>query len=141
MSMLPFRTRISGSNSFTFINILIYIKKEFPVIAQEIVFSVNCKIILNSKFKSMACISLLLCYRAGDTRGLVAIPPLPPTALFCVAKERKKKSFNEETIKRLTNVQNVTVLAILERLEFKNFSCHPTVVTGNTFQCSIASSL
>ena len=33
----------------------------------------------------MACISLLLCYRAGDTGGLGAIP------IFCVAKEKKKK--------------------------------------------------
>ena len=83
----------------------------------------------------MACISLLLCYRAGDTGGLGAIP------IFCVAKEKKKRrkeSFNAETIKRLTSVQNVTVLAILERLEFKNFSCRPTMVTGSAFQCSMA---
>ena len=34
--------------------------------------------------------------------------------------------------------QNVTVLVILEILEFKDFSCRPTVVDGNTFQCSMA---
>ena len=35
--------------------------------------------------------------------------------------------------------ENVTALAILERLEFKTFSCLPTMVADNTFQCSIAS--
>ena len=34
--------------------------------------------------------------------------------------------------------QNVTVLAILECLEFKIFSCPPTMVADNTFQCSMA---
>ena len=34
--------------------------------------------------------------------------------------------------------QNITVLAILECLEFKNFSCQPTVVASNTFQCKMA---
>ena len=53
----------------------------------------------------------------------------------CVAKEKKetkekKESFNAETIKKRTNVQNVTVLAILEPLEFKNFSCRLTVSGG-----------
>ena len=33
---------------------------------------------------------------------------------------------------------NVTVLAILECLKFKNFSCLPTIVADNTFQCSLA---
>ena len=28
-------------------------------------------------------------------------------------------------------------VTILERLEFKNFSCRPTMVASNTFQCSI----
>ena len=53
----------------------------------------------------------------------------------CVAKEKKetkekKESFNAETIKTRTNVQNVTVLAILEPLEFKNFSCRLTMSGG-----------
>ena len=34
--------------------------------------------------------------------------------------------------------QNVTVLAILERLEFKNFSYQRTMMADNTFQCSMA---
>ena len=58
----------------------------------------------------MASMSLLLCYRDDDV----------------------------ETIKRLTKVQNVTVLTIPERLQFKIFSCRPTMLTGNTFQCSMA---
>ena len=41
----------------------------------------------------------------------------------------------------LKNCQNITVLAILERPGFKNFSCRPTMVASNTFQCSMASSL
>ena len=33
--------------------------------------------------------------------------------------------------------QNIIVLAILEHLEFENFSCWPTMVVDNTFQCSM----
>ena len=33
----------------------------------------------------------------------------------------------------LDQIQNVTALAILERLELKFFSCRPTMVTDNTF--------
>ena len=33
--------------------------------------------------------------------------------------------------------QIVTVLSILERLEFKNFSCQPTMVVDIPFQCSM----
>ena len=32
---------------------------------------------------------------------------------------------------------HVSVLAILERLEFKRFTFPPIMVTGNTFQCSV----
>ena len=47
--------------------------------------------------------------------------------------------FEEEAIERLSlKSKNVTVLAILGYLEFKSFSCQPTMVAGNTFQCSIA---
>ena len=69
--------------------------------------------------------------------------------IFFVAKKRdtkeKRKSFKSETIKRLSikllkNYQNVTVLASLERLEFK-FSGRPTRVANNTFQCSMAPTL
>ena len=38
-------------------------------------------------------------------------------------------------------VQNVTVLTILEPLEFKSFSYRPTMVADNTFQCSMACAL
>ena len=34
--------------------------------------------------------------------------------------------------------QKFTALDILERLEFKTFSCWPTMVAGNTFQCDMA---
>ena len=34
--------------------------------------------------------------------------------------------------------QNIIVLAILERLEFKTFYYRPTMVADNTFQCSTA---
>ena len=66
--------------------------------------------------------------------------------LFCVAKRKKgnkgeKKSFKAETIKGCHQGQNVTVLAILEYPEFKNFSCRPTMVVDNTFQCSMAPTL
>ena len=37
--------------------------------------------------------------------------------------------------------QNVTVLAILERLEFKTFSCRPTMVAGNALQSSMITPL
>ena len=38
--------------------------------------------------------------------------------------------------------QNViTVLIILELLEFKTFSCRTTMVTDNTFQCSMTPTL
>ena len=39
------------------------------------------------------------------------------------------------------NCQNITVLAILERPEFKTFPCRPTMVASNAFQCSMAPSL
>ena len=78
--------------------ISIYIKKEqaFPAIAQGIVFSGNCKLILNSKFTSVACISLLLCYRAGDTKGLGAIPPSSP--LTFLRSKRKKRNKEKEKV-------------------------------------------
>ena len=82
---------------------------------------------VHSKFKSVACISLLLCYRAGDTTG-VGGGWLPPPPLFCLAKRRKRKQgekikkFKTETTTHVTHYchpcQNVTVLTILDRLEF-----------------------
>ena len=48
--------------------------------------------------------------------------------------DEKKKEF---LLKGCHQGQNVTVLAILERLEFKNFSCWSTMVADNTSQCSM----
>ena len=67
--------------------------------------------------------------------------------LFCVAKREKGEKVEKERVskqklsKGCHQGQNVTVLAILERLEFKHFSCRPTILTDNTFQCSIDPSL
>ena len=60
-------------------------------------------------------------------------PPLPPP-LFCVAKRRKGNKGKQERVSKQKlskdshQGQNVTVLAILERLEFKDFSCRPTLL-------------
>ena len=54
--------------------------------------------------------------------------------LFCVAKRKKGNKGKEESVSKQKLLkgchqgQNVTPLAILERLEFKNFSCWPTMV-------------
>ena len=67
---------------------------------------------------------------------------LPP--LLCVAKRKngdkgkKERVSKQKLSKGCHQGQNIIVLAILERLEFKNFSCRPTIVAGNTFQCSMA---
>ena len=63
---------------------------------------------------------------------------------FCVAKRRKgEKREKQRVSKRILlkcchRGQNVTVLTILERLEFKKFSCRPTMVADNTFQYYMA---
>ena len=73
-------------------------------------------------------------HRAGETRG----------PLFCVAKRKKENKGKKERhskqklIKGCHQGQNVTVLAILERLEFKIFSSRRTIVADNTYQCSMA---
>ena len=75
-------------------------------------------------------------HRGG--RGVHDPPP------FCLAKRKKgnqgkKERFSKQKLlKGCHQGQNVTVLAILECLEFKKFSCRPTMVAGNTFQCSMA---
>ena len=52
----------------------------------------------------------------------------------CIAKKKGNKGKTAETIKRLSQQgQNVTVLAILKSLEFKNVSYGPTTVDGNSF--------
>ena len=55
--------------------------------------------------------------RAGDTRGRVS---------------------KQKLLKGCHQSQNVTVLAIVKRLEIKNFPCRPTMVANNTFQYSMA---
>ena len=59
------------------------------------------------------------------------------TTLFMENKGKRKVS-KQNLLKVCHEGQNVTVLAILERLEFKNFSCRPNMVADNTFQCSMA---
>ena len=49
-----------------------------------------------------------------------------------VAKRKKRNKG-----KNSHQSQHVTVLAILERLEFKKFSCWPTMVADNTLECSM----
>ena len=53
-------------------------------------------------------------------------------------KGKKERISREKLLKGCRQGQNVTVLAILECLEFKNFSCQPTMVADNTFQRSMA---
>ena len=73
--------------------------------------------------------------RACDTGGGVAMVPQH----FCVAKRKKREKGEKDKIsKGCHQDQNIIVLAILERLQFKNFSCRPTMVVDNTFQCSMA---
>ena len=82
-------------------------------------------------------------HRAGEGRR----GGMPPSPRFCVAKRKKgnqgkKERFSKQKLlKDCHQGQNVTVLAILECLEFKKFSCRPAMVAGNTFQCSMALAL
>ena len=81
--------------------------------------------------------------RVGDTRG-VRGDHGPPLFLQQNEKRKgkeKKKTFKAGTIKRLSPRLNVTVLAFLERLEFKNVYSPPTTVADNTFQYSMTTSL
>ena len=64
-------------------------------------------------------------------------PPSPRTKNKKQSKEKKRKVSKKKLLKDCHRSQNVTVLIILERLEFKNFSCRPTMVANNTFQCSM----
>ena len=64
--------------------------------------------------------------------------------LFCVAKRKKGNKAKKERLskqkllKRCHQGQNVTVLAILECLEYTHFSGRPTMEADNTGQCSMA---
>ena len=77
----------------------------------------------------------------GRARGGMASP------LFCVAKRKKGNKGKKERVSKQKLLkdchqgQDITVLAILQRLEFKKFSCRPTMVADKTFQCSMAPTL
>ena len=59
--------------------------------------------------------------------------------LFEKREAKKLKRFSKQKPSKVCHQgQNITVLAILERLELKTCSCRPIVLAGNTFQCSIA---
>ena len=83
---------------------------------------------------------VLLCNMLWGTGGAMATP------LFCVAKRKKldqgkkERVSKQKLLKGCHQSQNIIVLAILERLEFEHFSCRPTMVADNTFQCFIVSS-
>ena len=74
------------------------------------------------------------------------LPPSPilPAILFCVcvgerkAKTEKTRVSKQKLSKDCDQGQNATVLTILERLEFKKFSCQSTMVAEITFQYSVA---
>ena len=63
--------------------------------------------------------------------------------LFCVAKRKKADKVIKERVskqklsKGCHQGQNIAILTILERLEFENFSCQPTMVAVNIFQGSM----
>ena len=97
------------------------------------------KMSVHSKFKWLT----YLCYygpaKPGGWRAMV--PPF-----FCIAKKKGSKgeeikNFKTKTIKRLSSISKCHCFNPLERLEFKKFYCRPTIVTGNTFKCSITSPL
>ena len=52
-------------------------------------------------------------------------------------KQRKKEAVSKEKpLKDCDQGENVTILAILQRLKFKNFACRTTMVADNTVQCA-----
>ena len=71
----------------------------------------------------------------GGRGGACPLPP--PTFLRSKKKKRENKENYWKLLKGCHQGQNITVLAILECLEFKNFSFRPTMVADNTFQCSM----
>ena len=65
------------------------------------------------------------------------------TPFFCSRKKKgnkvkKEKVSKQKLLKGSHQGKNVTVLAILERLEFKHFPCPTTMVAVDTFQYSMA---
>ena len=92
---------------------------------------------------------IFLNYRFLSRDGDTGEPggPLPLTFFFsfffCVARKKENQTKKERVLKQKLlkgyhQGQSVTVLAIVERLEFKSFSCRPTMVPDNTFMCSMA---
>ena len=65
--------------------------------------------------------------QAGNSRGL------QQTKKKTRKKEKKERISKQKLLKSCHQGQNVTVLAILERLEFKSFSCWPTMVANSVF--------
>ena len=53
-------------------------------------------------------------------------------------KGKKERVSKQKLLKGCHQEQNIIVWAILEPLEFENFSCRPTTMADNTFQCSMA---
>ena len=53
------------------------------------------------------------------------------------SKEKKERVPKWKLLKGCHQGQNVAVLAILELMEFKKCSYRPTMVTDNSFHCSI----
>ena len=76
--------------------------------------------------------------------GACSPPPPPLSPLFCVAKRekgdksKKERVSKQKLLKGCHQGQNITILAILECLEFENLSCRSTMVASITFQCSMA---
>ena len=64
----------------------------------------------------------------------------PPHFLRRKKKEKrgKKTVSNQKLSKGCHQGESVTVLASLERLEFKKSSSHTTKVANNTFRCCMA---
>ena len=66
----------------------------------------------------------------------VAWGPWSPT--LCGKKKRNKRISKQKLLKGRHQGKNVTVLVILENLEFKYFSCWSTMVASITCKCSMA---
>ena len=83
--------------------------------------------------KSLKTPDILIKFTGPATRGWGQSTPThpPPPLFFCVAERKKGKQRKKERVSKQKLLkgyhqgQNVTVLAILERLEFKNFPCRP----------------
>ena len=80
----------------------------------------------------MSSISCGHIYKVGDTRGAMA-----PHFVWQKKKEWKRIS-KQKLLKGCHQGKNVTVLVILESLEFKYFSCWSTMVASITCKCSMA---